>query len=321
MFDYQRPSTVDEALGLLQHYGDRAMLIAGGTDVMVGIRRKKFSPEILVSLKGIDGLDYVEPHQGGARIGAMATHRQIGESPFIRRTFAALTDGVDRVGSLQIRNVATIGGNVANGLPSADSACPLLVFDTQVRIKGVHGERTLPLGEFYTGPGRTILQRDEILLEFIIPAPPPASVSSYWKHARRKAMEITMLGVAMMLAVDVKDATPIEEALSRQAPLDALLEALDRSVIYCREARIALGVAAPTPMRASDAETMLEGKRLDTQILRAAGRAASEEAHPRDSMRGSAWYRKKMIEVLPRRIALTCLQRLLLPAEQEGPGR
>ncbi len=316
--DYLRPSSIEEAIGLLRQHLGRAMLIAGGTDVMVGIRQKKLSPQLLISLKGIKGLDYIQSHQKGVRIGALATHRQIGESGLIRERFSALSDAVDHVGSQQIRNVATIGGNIANGLPSADTACPLLVFDTQLRIKGSGEERSLPLREFYLGPGKTVLQDDEMLLEFIIPPPPSGSASAYWKHARRQAMEIAMLGVAMLLAVEMVDGSMMRDAFTRNAPLDELFDCLDRSEIYCREARIALGVAAPIPIRVNRAEEFLRGKRLTAQILLEAGLEASMEARVRDSMRGAAWYRKKMIEISPRRLALRCLERILFSGKERS---
>ena len=316
-FDYLRPSSIEEAIKFLQQYSDRAMLIAGGTDVMVGIKQKKIAPEVLISLKGIKGLDYIEPYHEGVRIGALATHRQIGESSLIRERFSALADGVDHLGSLQIRNVATIGGNISNGLPSADTACPLLVFDTQLRITGPHGERALPLREFYIGPGKTVLRQDEILIEFIIPPLPANSESAYWKHARRQAMEITMLGIAMMLVVEVTNASILKEAFAKNATLEELFDSLDLSEIYCHEARISLGVAAPIPIRAKSAEETLKGKKLNTQKLLEAGLMASKEAHPRDTMRGAAWYRRKMIEVLPKRLALRCLERILFSKERK----
>jgi CO/xanthine dehydrogenase FAD-binding subunit len=317
-FDYLRPSSIEEAIELLRQHSEQAMLIAGGTDVMVGIRQRKLSPQILISLKGIKRVDYIESYQNGLRIGALATHRQIGESGLVRERFFALADAVDRIGSLQIRNVATMGGNIANGLPSADTACPLLVFDAQLRIKGSSGERILPLAEFYLAPGKTILQHDEMLLEFITPPLPPDSASAYWKHTRRQAMEIAMLGIAMMLAVQVVDASKLKDAFTRNVPLDELFDCLDQSEIYCREARIALGVAAPTPIRARSAEEFLKGRRLTTQNLLEAGLTASKEARLRDSMRGTAWYRRKMVEVSPGRLALRCLERILFSGKERG---
>jgi CO/xanthine dehydrogenase FAD-binding subunit len=310
--DYLRPASIGEAIGLLQTHGNKAMLIAGGTDVIVGIRQKKFAPHVLVSLKGVQGFDSVEPDDNGVTIGALATHRTIAESASIRDAFSALNDAACHIGSLQIRNVATIGGNLSNGLPSADTACPLLVFNAQARIAGPGGERMLPLDQFFVGPGKTALRQDEILLELILPSLPPHSASCYKKVGRREAMEIAMLGIAMALTVDVKDAAPLRKALLSQAPLEKLYEALDQSEVYCREARLALGVAAPTPIRAKGAEAVLKDARLTIETLTEAGEIASKEAKPRDTMRGAAWFRTEMMRVLPKRLAITCLERMLL---------
>ena len=317
-YDYLRPGSIEEVIGLLQKYGQGAMLIAGGTDVIVGIRQQKFDPQILLSLKGLKGLDRIESDGDGLRIGALTTHGKIAESVFIRDAFSALSDAVGHVGSLQIRNVATIGGNIANGLPSADTACPLMVFNTQVKIRGPQGERILPLHNFFVQPGKTALQQDEILLELIIPSLPPGSGSCYKKITRRAAMELPILGIAMMLAVEMVNAEPLKEALAGKAPLEILYDALDQSEIYCKEARVSLGVVAPTPIRANSAEAVLEGARLSKAILLEAGGKASKEAKPRDTMRGAAWFRKEMVRVLPKRLAITCLERVLFPGEEIG---
>jgi carbon-monoxide dehydrogenase medium subunit len=316
-FDYLRPSSIEEAIELLQRHGKGAMLIAGGTDVMVGIRENKFSPQVLISLKGLKGLDYIETYKDGLRIGAMSTHSQLTESLLIRESFTALSDAVDHLGSLQIRNVATIGGNISNALPSADTACPLLVLNAQVKIKGPQEERKLPLEEFFMGPGKTALRSDEILIELDIPSLPPNSGSAYWKVARRKAMELPILGVAMMLSVQVVDSSSMKEAFIKRAALEELLNALDRSEIYCREVRVALGVAAPIPIRSKSAEDTLIGARLTTKRLVEAGIRASNETKARDTMRGAAWYRREMVKVAPKRLAIKCLERILMPKERE----
>jgi CO/xanthine dehydrogenase FAD-binding subunit len=314
--DYLKPASIGEAIGLLQTHGNEAMLIAGGTDVMVGIRQKKVAPRVLISLKGVQGLDSIERDDKRLRIGALATHRTIAESVLIRDAFSALNDAASRIGSLQIRNVATIGGNVSNGLPSADTACPLLVFNARARIAGPKEERTVPLDQFFIGPGKTALRQDEILLEFMMSPLPSNSASCYYKVGRREAMEIAMLGIAMMLTVDIKNGAPLQTALLSQAPLEKLYDALDQSEIYCREARVALGVAAPTPMRATSAEAVLKDARLTIGTLMEAGEKASKEARPRDTMRGAAWFRTEMIRVLPKRLAITCLERILLPGQK-----
>jgi len=314
-YDYLKPASIREAISLLQAHGDKAMLIAGGTDVMVGIRQNNCTPDVLISLREVPGLGSIKCDRKGVAIGALATHQSIADSIVIRDAFSALHDAVCHIGSLQIRNVATIGGNVSNGLPSADTACPLLVLNAQARIAGPQGERTLPLDQFFLGPRKTALLHDEILLDLTMASLPPGSASCYKKVGRREAMEIAMLGIAMMLTVDVKDAAPLMKALLRQAPLEELYDALDQSEIYCREARLALGVAAPTPMRAKNGEAVLQGARITTRKLLETGEKASAEARPRDTMRGAAWFRREMIRVLPKRSAITCLERILFSGQ------
>jgi len=317
-YDYLKPSSLEEAIGLLKQYGGQAKLIAGGTDVMVDIRQKKYAPQVLISLRGIEGLSYIREEDGGLRIGALTTHRELEKSPLVRERLGALADAVDNLGSVQIRNVATIGGNICNAAPSADTAPPLLALGASVRIKGSEGERVLPLEEFFLGPGETALKDDEILVEFIIPSPPPNSASAYWKHTRRQAMDLPIIGVAMMLAVEKTEAPALKEAFGREAPLEELLGALDKSELVCQEVRLALGVAAPTPMRASKAEEFLRGKRVTQEALLQFGEIASSEATPRDTVRGAAWYRREMIKVLPKRLALKCLERILHKNQKEG---
>jgi len=317
-YDYLKPSSLEEAIGLLKQYGGQAKLIAGGTDVMVDIRQKKYAPQVLISLRGIEGLSYIREEDGGLRIGALTTHRELEKSPLVRERLGALADAVDNLGSVQVRNVATIGGNICNAAPSADTAPPLLVLGASVRIKGSEGERVLPLEEFFLGPGETALKDDEILVEFIIPSPPPNSASAYWKHTRRQAMDLPIIGVAMMLAVEKTEAPALKEAFGREAPLEELLGALDKSELVCQEVRLALGVAAPTPMRASKAEEFLRGKRVTQEALLQFGEIASSEATPRDTVRGAAWYRREMIKVLPKRLALKCLERILHKNQKEG---
>jgi carbon-monoxide dehydrogenase medium subunit len=283
-FEYLKPKTIDEAISLHQSHGERAKYIAGGTDVMVKIKERKISPQYLISLRHLQGLDQVTLKDGELRIGAMVTHRMLERSPVIRKAFPMLTDAVDNIGSIQIRNVATIGGNIVNAVPSADGAIPLITLGASVRIRGAKGERTMPLEDLFIGPGQTLLEPGEILLEFVIPKLPPHTGGAYWKHTRRAAMELPVLGVAVLISLD--DAKKI-----------------------CTEARIGLGVLAPTPMRAKNAESMLRGKRVEDRILKNAGKAAAEECKARDSVRGEAWYRRAMVAVLVPRLARVAMER------------
>jgi CO/xanthine dehydrogenase FAD-binding subunit len=238
----------------------------------------------LISLKSIPGLDHIEYKEGELRIGALATHRKLELSPIIRRSFPILIDAVENIGSVQIRNVATLGGNIVNAVPSADGAIPLIALGAKVRLVGPKGERVMALEDIFTGPGQTVLEQAEILCEFVIPRLPPRTGGAYWKHTRRAAMELPILGVSVLIS-------------------------LAEDLQTCVEARIGLGVMAPTPMRARKAEGVLRGKKLSDLVLEEAGRVAAAESQPRDTARGEAWYRREMVEVLVPRVGKTSVER------------
>jgi CO/xanthine dehydrogenase FAD-binding subunit len=212
------------------------------------------------------------------------THRMLELSPVIKKHFPILIDAVTHIGSVQIRNVATIGGNIVNAVPSADGAIPLITLGAQIRIRGPKGERSMALENLFIGPGQTLLETGEILLEFVIPRLPPRTGAAYVKHTRREAMELPLLGVAVLISL-----------------------AEDR--VTCTDARIGLGVLAPTPMRAKNAEALLKGRELTEEVLKKAGKAAAEECKARDSIRGEAWYRRDMVEVLVPRMARVAMER------------
>lgn len=282
--EYLKPNSIYEAISLSQRLGEGARYIAGGTDVMVKIKEGKIKPEYLISLKHIQGLDQITYKDGELRIGALVTHRMLELSPIIRQEFPILTDAVENIGSVQIRNIATIGGNIVNAVPSADGAIPLITLGANVRIVGSKGERTMALEDIFVGPGQTVLESDEILLEFIIPKLLPHTGAAYLKHTRTAAMELPVLGVAVLIS-------------------------LDRDLKTCVNARIGLGVLAPTPMRARDAEATLRGEKISDEILEKAGKAAADECQARDSWRGDRWYRKAVLEALLSRMAKVAVER------------
>jgi CO/xanthine dehydrogenase FAD-binding subunit len=285
-FTYLAPKTMDEAISLHQSYGDRAKYIAGGTDVLVKIKEGKLAPDYLISLKNIVDQErpYLNHETGELFIGAFITHRSIEKSSVIQLNYPILHDAVKNIGSVQIRNVATIGGNLVNAVPSADGAIPLIALDGKAHIYGTKGHRSVDLRRFFLGPGQCDLERGEILLEIIIPPPLPRSSGAYMKHGRREAMELPMLGVGVVLG-------------------------LEENMTTCARARICLGVAAPTPLRCLEAEKYLVGKAIDENSLAEAGRIAGEESRVRDSIRGLAWYRREMVGVLVKRMGLMALQR------------
>jgi carbon-monoxide dehydrogenase medium subunit len=283
-FEYLMPTTIDEAISLSVSHSERARYIAGGTDVMVKIKEGKISPQYLVSLRRVQGLDHITYKDGELRFGSLVTHRMLELSPIIRKEFPILIDAVTNIGSVQIRNVATIGGNIVNAVPSADGAIPLITLGAEVRLRGPKGERSMALEHLFIGPGMTLLEPGEILLEFIIPKLPLRTGAAYSKHTRRAAMELPLLGVAVLIS-------------------------LGEDRITCTGARIGLGVLAPTPMRARNAESILKGDKLTDDVLKKAGRAAAEECKARDSIRGEAWYRREMVEVLVPRMARIAMER------------
>jgi aerobic carbon-monoxide dehydrogenase medium subunit len=286
-FAYLVPKTLDEAVSLHQSHGNRAMYVAGGTDVMVKVKAGKIAPDYLISLKHVLGSAPLGVNQGTGElhIGASVTHRTLEKSSLIKSHYAILHDAVRHIGSLQIRNVATIGGNLVNAVPSADGAIPLVAMDARVTIYGSTGERTVDLIHFFEGPGQTVLAPGEILTEIIVPKQAALSAGAYQKYGRRAAMELPLIGVGVLLAL---------EAGSNR----------------CTKARIALGVAAPTPMRALSAEQFLLGKEITEATLSEAGTLAANESRVRDSVRGLAWDRREMVEVFVRRMGMKCVERI-----------
>jgi carbon-monoxide dehydrogenase medium subunit len=205
-------------------------------------------------------------------------------SPLIQHQYPIIHDAVKNIGSVQIRNVATIGGNLVNAVPSADGAIPLIALDAKAHIYGTKGQRSVELRRFFLGPGQCDLEAGEILTEIVIPPLLPRTGSAYVKHGRREAMELPMLGVGVLLS-------------------------LEKDMLTCAKARICLGVAAPTPFRALGAEKYLKGKTIHESSLAEAGRIAGQESKVRDSIRGVAWYRREMVGVLAKRMGLKALER------------
>jgi carbon-monoxide dehydrogenase medium subunit len=285
-FTYLVPNSLDEAVSMHQSHDGQAKYIAGGTDVLVKIKEGKLAPSHLISLRRIIGQDrpFLNAETGELFIGAFMTHRSIEQSPLVQARYPILHDAVRNIGSVQIRNVATIGGNLVNAVPSADGAIPLIALDGKAHVYGPKGHRSMDLVRFFLGPGQCDLQGAEILTEIVIPPLAPRSAGAYVKHGRREAMELPMLGVGVMLSLEPDLAT-------------------------CAKVRICLGVAAPTPFRALAAEKHLAGKPVNAETLTEAGRLAAGESKVRDSIRGVAWYRREMVAVLVRRMGLTALER------------
>ena len=290
-FNYLVPKTLDEAISLHESHGKSAKYIAGGTDVIVKIKEGKLAPQYLISLKQVVSQEqpYLNAETGELIIGAFCTHRAIETSPLVQARYPILHDAVKNIGSVQIRNVATIGGNLVNAVPSADGAIPLIAMNGKANIYGTKGKRSMPLSRFFLGPGQCDLERGEILTDIVIPPPAARTGGAYIKHGRREAMELPMLGVGVFLS-------------------------LEEDLLTCASVSICLGVAAPTPFRPLSAEKFLVGKPVNEQNLTEAGIMAGQESKVRDSIRGVAWYRREMVGVLVKRMGLVAVQR----AKQEA---
>jgi len=274
-FEYHEPRTLQDAVALLGRFNGKASVLAGGTDLLVEIKEQLRRPLHVVNIKKIPGIDaFSYDERSGLRIGALVTARALETSPVVLEKYPGLAQAARELGSIQIRNRATLVGNVCRASPSADTLPPLIADGASARLFGPAGERLVALEKFFTGPGKTVLAPDELVSEIIIPAPAPHTGKVYIKHGRRKAMELATVGVAVALTMDG-----------------------DR----CRDVRIVLGAVAPTPIRATSAEASLRGVPLDEQRIKDAGRAARGEARPISNVRASAEYRGEMVEVLARR--------------------
>jgi carbon-monoxide dehydrogenase medium subunit len=301
---------------------DGAQYIAGGTDVMVLIRQKKLNPKNLISIRNIKDLTYIDTAKG-LKFGAATTHSDIDGHEIIKRGYSALTDATSHLGSWQIRNVATVGGNICTAAPSADTACPLLVLDAMVSIIGPKGSRDAALDGFFQGPGKTALGQGELVREFVIPAFGDNTGSAYIKHTRRQAMDLPILGVATRITISVKSGSEVR-CRDMFCTIDSIANILSRlkdEELKVEDARIAMGVVAPTPMRAKKAEEALKGKIVSPELFEEIGNIAASEAQPRDSIRGEAWYRSEMIKVLVKRALIKSIDRIIRPDEAIYPER
>jgi len=273
--DYFEPKTINEALALLDKYGDEAKMIAGGTDVMVDIKYKE-EPGCLVNIKKIPGLAAIEENGGGLRIGPLATIRQLETSKLVRERLTALWESCHQFASLQIRNTATIGGNVCRASPSGETLAPLLVLEAKGKLAFSGGEKTEGFDSFFQGPGMTSLGAKGMLTEIDVPYPAAGSHSVYLKHAVRGPMDIAMVSVAVFIKADAA-----KNNLS--------------------DVRIGLGAVAPTPIRATKAEAMLRGKAPTAALVKEAAALAASESSPISDQRSSAEYRRWIVEALTRR--------------------
>lgn len=323
-FEYFEPKTVEEAFPLLSQYKGEANVIAGGTDLLVRMNQRVATPSHLITLKFIPNLSYIEHDQKkGLRIGALTKLHALETSAIIRENFSILARAAGRVASPQIRNTATIGGNICldtrcwyynqshqwrksfppcykvggdrchvvkrgdhcYSLFSADTVPALIGLGAKIKIMGSSGERLIALEEFYTGVGETvnILQPDEIVMEVQVPNPPSHTGGVYLKYSTRDAIDFPILGVAVVITVDSKNGS-------------------------CKEARIVLGAVSSAPVRAVKAEDGLRGKEIKDDLLEKIGEAAAKEAGPIVHIGAPVGHKRRMVKVFVKRATRQALE-------------
>ena len=273
-FEYHSPGTLEEACQLLKKHDGRALLLAGGTDLLPNIYNQKLAPEHVINIKRIPHLNNITFDESkGLALGPLVKFNEIIFSKTVQKNFPVLLEVSKEIASHQIRNLATIGGNLCNAAPSADSAPILIALDSFLTITGPGGKvRSLPLEQFFTGPGETALAPAEILTRIHIPPIKKRTGMVYIKYSIRRALEIAVVGVAVLIH-------------------------LEKDTDKCRAARIVIGACAPTPLCVHEAEEILAGKKINDRDLEASSQAAGRTVKPITDVRAGDTYRREMVRV------------------------
>ena len=276
-FEYRVPDSLDETLSILKANGAGARILAGGTDLVLQMKQGQSRPSLVVDVKRLPELKRLDwSESGGLRVGAsIRLSKLLTFIPVLER-YNILAQACSVIGSQQIRNRGTIGGNICNAAPSADSVPALLCLRARAVLASSNGTRNIDLNDFFVAPGKTAIGDDELLVEIEIPTPPMPSAGCYMRHTTREEMDIAVVGVASFLTLSSRDD-------------------------IVAEARIALGAVAPTPVRAHDAEVFLTGESVTPNAIEEAARKAMVGASPISDLRGSAEYRREIVRVLTRR--------------------
>ena len=282
-FDYFAPQSLGDATALLHRYGTKAKLLAGGTDLFIRLERRAVEPGVVVDLKKIRALQGIKASAKGLTIRAVTLMDEIVSSRLVQRRYGIIAEAAAAVGSIQTRNRATLGGNLCNASPAADTVPALIALGARARIAGSRRDREVSLEEFFLAPGKTCLQSNELLKEIFIPSPAGKFGASF-QRCTRTAMDIALVNCAVFLSL---------------APKGGVIG----------EIRIALGAVAPTPVRARSAEDLLRGKTPDKDAVEEAAALAAASASPIDDVRSSASYRREMVRVLTRRAIEAALKK------------
>lgn len=267
-FEFFSPDNVDEAVTLLTKYAGEAKVLAGGTDLIPMMKRKALLPKYVINIKNIPNLRHVKYEDGKLGVGSLTTIREVEVSPIVKENFPMLHQAARSLGSLRIRNLATIGGNICRASPAADMITPLLALDTKLKIFGPDGERTMMLENFLLGPGKTALKVSEILTEIQVSRIPGKQI---FLKLQRVACDLAKINMGVV--IDVKGS-------------------------LCKMVRIAVGAVAPTVIRAKETEEFLIGKMLSDEVLEEAGEIIQREINPITDVRSTSGYRREMAKVL-----------------------
>lgn len=270
-FDYKTPNTIEEAIDLLWQAEGKAKIIAGGTDLVIGLRNGDQNPQTLIDITKIEELQKIEEKNGTISIGAAVTHSEIASSSLVKKYGKVLSDAASEIGSPQVRNLGTIGGNIINASPAADTIPPLMVLNATGKIVSKEGDRQLPLYQLFKGPYETNLKPHELLVQITFQKLPSDIRSSFVRLARRDAMAIARMSVAVVLQIEKN---------------------------RIGDVRIAIGSVTPTPRRMSEAETFLKGKSPDEGSLQKASLKITETMIRQSGIRPSTSYKRPVVEAL-----------------------
>lgn len=272
-FEYFKPTSLHEALLFLEKVGEAGKVIAGGTEVVIYLKTRRISPKYLIDISDLKELEYIKENEKFLSVGSLNTHSTIEKSSLIKKRAHILGDSASQIGTVQIRNMGTIGGNLANASPAADTATPLLALGASLELMGTSGKRVVPIETFFIHVNKTLLQSNELLTEIQIPYSSPNTGAAFMKIGRRATHDLSIVNVAttVTIAEDV-----------------------------CKNVCIALGSVAPTPIRAKKAEAFLKEKTLEKATIKKAAEIALEEIQPISDVRASAYYRKEVSKVLVR---------------------
>lgn len=275
-FEYLEPASIEEACNLVNQYPEGSKIISGGTALLILMKQRLFHPQYLISIKQIPGYDYITfDNKEGLKIGGLSTHSAVEKSPIVREKFPIIAEMETKVANVRIRNMGTVGGNLSHAEPQADPPAVLLALDANVKTKSPRGERNIPLDGFFINYYETVLEKDEILTEIRVPITFIKTGCVYKKFTYGSVHDKPCVGIAVSLIVNGRTGK-------------------------CRDIRIAMGSVGSTPLRAKKAEEIVKGEKITDAIAGKAANTAAQEAQPVSDVRGSEWFKKKIVNILVR---------------------